>query len=223
MKYLILIFTFLTMTLTSFKSYSQKFEYEEKAITGIYEAEGKTKLEIFSSINKWIALNYNSAKNVVQLNDKESGTIIVKGINKALYKNVIKEMYPKKKYIQEYNTVKFNHTIEINIKDNKYRIIYHLTDIITPAPLAGYNLEQQYSIVFDMIDFTELKQGKIDAYNEYIDKIWKKALIGKKKRAKFKELTKPTFEELNKGVKESVKATMNSIAKTVKSTKKDDW
>ncbi|WP_430466511.1 DUF4468 domain-containing protein [Winogradskyella ouciana] len=223
MKNLIIIFTFLIIALTAFKSNSKELDYEEKTITGIYELEGKTKTEIFSAINKWIALNYNSAKNVVQLNDKESGTIIVKGINEAVYKNVMKEMYPKNKYMQEYNTVQFNHTIEINIKDNRYRIIYHLTDIITPTAVAGYNVEQQYSIVFDMIDFTGLKQEKIDAYNEYVDELWKKALVGKKKREKFKELTKPTFEELNKGVKESVIATMNSIVKTVKSTKKDDW
>ena len=223
MKNLILFLTFLTMTLTSSKIYGQEFEYAEKTITGIYQADGKSKSEIFSAINKWIALNYNSAKNVVQLNDKESGTIIVKGINKAVYKNVMKEMYPKNKFMQEYNTVEFNHTIEINVKDNRYRIIYHLTDIITPAPVAGYNLEQQYSIVFDMIDFTGLKQEKIDAYNQYVDELWKKAMVGKKKREKFKEMTKPTFEELNKGVKESVKATMNSVGTTVKSTKKDDW
>jgi len=211
------------MIIASSKCYSQEFEYEEKVITGIFEAEGKNKSEIFSSINKWIALNYNSAQNVVQLNDKESGTIIVKGINEAMYKNVMKEMYPKNKYMQEYNTVEFNHTMEINIKDNRYRIIYHLTDIITPAPVAGYNLEQQYSIVFDMIDFTGLKQEKIDSYNEYVDELWKKTMVGEKKRTKFKELTKPTFEELNKGVKESIIFTMNSVAKTVKSTKKDDW
>ena len=223
MKNSILIFTFLTMIISPLKSYSQEYEYEEKTITSVFEAEGKTKSEIFSSINKWIALNYNSAQNVVQLNDKESGNIIVKGINEAVYKNVMKEMYPKNKYIQEYSSNKFNHTIEINVKDNKYRIIYSLTDIITPAPVSGYSMEQQNAMIFGMIDFTGLKQDKVDSYNDYVEELWKKALIGKKKREKFKEMTSPTFEEMNKGVKESIKSTMASIAKTVKSAKKDDW
>ena len=222
MRNLILIFTLSTMAITPLKSFSQEYEYEEKIITGIFEVEGKSESEIFSAINKWIALNYNSAQNVVQLNDKESGTIIVKGINEAVYKNAIKEMYPNNKYMQEYNTVKFNHTIEINCKDNRYRIIYHLTDIL-PEPVANTYLEKQYDVVFDMIDFTGLKQEKIDAYNEYLDELWKKAMVGKKNRAKFLALTKPTFEELNKGVKESVKMTMNSVENTVISTKKDDW
>lgn len=34
--------------------------------------------------------------------------------------------------------------------------------------------------------------------------------------AKFKEMTKPTFEELKKRVKDSIQATMNSLGTTVK-------
>jgi hypothetical protein len=218
-----LIFGFILVLMTSLNCYSQEYSLEEKTITGVFDTEGKTKAEIFASINKWIALNYNSAQNVVQLNDKESGNIIVKGINEAVYKNVMKELYPKNKFMQEFSTTKFNHTVEINIKDNKYRIIYTLTDIITPEPVAGYNLESQYNLVFDMIDFTGIKQDKIDNYNNYIEELWKTAMIGKKKREEFKLMTKPTFEEMNTGVIESIKSTMISIEKSVKSTKKDEW
>jgi len=223
MKKTNLIFVFIIVLMTSLNHHSQEYKLKDKTIAGVFETEGKTKSEKFSSINKWIALNYNSAQNVVQLNDKESGNIIVKGINEAVYKNVMKELYPKNKYIQEFNTVKFNHTLEINVKDNKFRIIYTLTDIITPEPIAGYNLESQYNMMFDMIDFTGLKQEKIDNYNNYIEKLWKKSMIRKKKRTKFKEMTKPTFEEMNKGVIESIKSTMFSVEKSVSSTKKDDW
>ncbi len=217
------IFGFIFLLMTSLNCVAQEYTLEEKTIISVFDIEGKTKAEIFASINKWIALNYNSAQNVIQLNDKESGNIIVKGINEAIYKNVMKELYPKNKYMQEFSTVKFNHTVEINVKENKFRIIYTLTDIITPEPVAGYNLESQYNMVFDMIDFTGIKQDKIDNYNDYIEELWKKAMVGKKKREKFKAMTKPTFEEMNKGVIESIKLTMLSIEKTVKSTKKDDW
>ena len=223
MKKTNLIFGIILLLMTSLHCYSQEYTFKEKTVTRIFEAEGKTKAEIFASINKWIALNYNSAQNVVQLNDKESGNIIVKGINEALYKNVMKELYPKNKYMKEYNSVKFNHTLEINVKENKYRIIYTLTEIITPKPVAGYNLEYQYDMIFDMIDFTGLKQDKVDNYNNYIEELWRKALVGKKKRENFKKITRPTFEEMNKGVTESIKLTMLSIEKSVKTTKKDDW
>ena len=217
------IFGFILVLITSFNCYAQEYSSEEKSIIGVFDTEGKTKAEIFASINKWIALNYNSAQNVVQLNDKEFGNIIVKGIKEAVYKNVMKELYPKNKFMNEFSTIKFNHTLEINIKDNKYRIIYILTDIITPEPIAGYNLETQYNMVFDMIDFTGLKQEKIDNYNNYIEELWKTAMIGKKKRDEFKLMTKSTFEEMNKGVIESIKSTMISIEKSVKSTKNNEW
>jgi hypothetical protein len=222
MRDLKLIFAFFTLTMISLQCISQEYKLEEKTIIGVFNAEGKTKAEIFSSMNKWIALNYNSAQNVIQLNDKESGNIIVKGINEAQYKNVMKELYPKNKFMQEYNTVKFNHTIEANIKDNKYRIIYTLTNII-PEFVMGYNFENQYDMVFDMIDFTGLKQDKVNNYNNYVEELWKKALVGKKKRESFQNMTRPTFEEINKDIIKNIKLTMLSIEKMVISTKKDDW
>lgn len=82
LKWIIII-----LTLTSFFSYSQKYTFEKTAIVGVFDGEGKTKSDIFSSINKWISLNYNSAKSVVQLNDKEAGNIIVKGINEVKLRN----------------------------------------------------------------------------------------------------------------------------------------
>ena len=63
--------------------------------TFIQEVEGKTKQEIFSSLNKWVALNYNSAMNVIQLSDANGGSIIVKGINTLILPNrVYKAMFP---------------------------------------------------------------------------------------------------------------------------------
>jgi Domain of unknown function (DUF4468) with TBP-like fold len=200
-------------------SYAQEFTIESKTIIGVFIAEGKTKSQIFSSINKWISLNYNSAQDVVQLNDKEAGNIIVKGINEAVYKNVIKKLYPKNKYILEYNTVKFNHTLEINIKDERYRVIYTLTNMINEYD--GYDYFND--LIFKMIDFDGIEQVNIDNYNAYIENLWKKSLIGKKKRANLQSMTPSVFEEMNKGVIASIKLTMLSIDKTVNSTKKDDW
>ena len=61
--------------------YSQDYTYEDKTMTGVFEAKDKSQSELFSLINKWISINYNSSKDVIQLNDKESGTIIIKGVN----------------------------------------------------------------------------------------------------------------------------------------------
>ena len=216
MNKLNIVFGILITISTSLLSYGQEFEMEEKTVIGIFEMEDKSKSELFSSINKWISINYNSAKNVIQMNDKEAGTIIIKGINEVVYKNTMKTLFPKNKYIEEYTTTKFNHLIEINVKDNRYRVIYRIIDIASED--VGFN-----HMFFKCISFDGNNDKAISEYNEFIDGSLKKGLIGKKKREKFKFLTKPMFDELNKSLVNDFKLTMKSIEQSVKSKKKDDW
>lgn len=211
MRKIILLILFIT-TITN----AQEYKLEDKTITGIFEIKEKTKAEIFASINKWVSINYNSAKNVVQMNDLESGTIIIKGINETIYKNSIKELYPNNKFVQEYTKTKFNHLIEINIKDNKFRIIYKITDIASED--GGYN-----TLTFNCISFSEVNENAITEYNAKMDGLLKQGLIGKEKREKFKSLTKPMFEGLNNNLINDIKVTMQSIEKSISETTKDKW
>ncbi|MFC6858807.1 DUF4468 domain-containing protein [Zunongwangia atlantica] len=217
------LITIITLILTSITANAQEYTNQTKSITGIFQAEGKNKDEIFENINKWIALNYNSAQDVIQMNDKDGGNIIVKGINSITYKNNIKELYPNNKFIAETITNKFNHTIEVNIKENKYRIIYTLSDIIPPAEATQYSMEGQFDLIFDMIDFTGVKEDKIEVYNAYLDNLLKKGLMGKKKRQKMKDLSKPIFTDLTNSLEDNIKATMLSIKESVSTTSTSDW
>lgn len=222
MKNLKLILGILIFIMSSHQSFSQEFTLDNKTITGVFDAKDQTKSEIFSSINKWISLNYNSAQSVVQLNDKEAGNIIVKGVNEVVYKNVMKELNPDNKYMQEFNTIKFNHTIEINTKDNKYRIIYTLTDIVSENTQM-YNLDELNKRVFEMINLTGLKQEAVDNYNIFIEVLWGKAKIKEEKRKKMMGMTKPVFEELIKDVRANIKLTMADINNSLNSSKNEDW
>lgn len=208
----IILLVLLISTITN----AQEFKLEEKTVTGVFEVKEKTKAEIFASINKWISINYNSLKNVIQMNDLESGTIIIKGINEVSYKNSMKELYPKNKYVEEYTRTKFNHLIEINIKESKFRIIYKITDIATDD--VGYN-----SLIFNCISFDGNNNAAITEYNDKMEGLLKQGLIGKEKREKFKSLTKPMFEGLSNSVVSDIKATMQSIEKSITETSKDKW
>jgi hypothetical protein len=216
MKNLKLILGIIMMVMTSSISFGQDYELEEKTVIGIFEMEGKEKSELFSSINKWISINYNSAQNVIQMNDKEAGTIIIKGINEVVYKNTMKSIYPKNKYIPEYSTTKFNHLIEINIKDNRYRVVYKITDI-ADKDLGGNN------ILLKCINFKGENEQAILEYSKIFDENLKKGAIGKKKREQFMSSIKPMFEELNNNILIDIKSTIKSIEKSVESKKKDDW
>ena len=61
----------------------QNIEFDEES--GLYaqvevlEFENRTKDDLFDKTIEWVTLNYNSANDVVQLNDKEAGKIIAKG------------------------------------------------------------------------------------------------------------------------------------------------
>ena len=196
---------------------AQEFTNDTKSITGVFEVKEKTKSEIFSSINKWITLNYNSSKTVLQMNDLESGTIIIKGINEVTYKNSAKELYPKDKYVGENTTTKFNHLIEINIKDNKFRVIYKLIDMVGQD--VGFN-----GLLFNIVN---LNNGNIDSqvnqYNDEMDKILKVAYVGKEKRELLKEKNKLMFADMNANLINNLKNIMINLEKSIATSAKDDW
>jgi hypothetical protein len=216
LKNLNIIFTVLLITFTAYYSIGQEYELEEKTVTAVFEMPEKNKSELFSSINKWISINYNSSKNVIQMNDLESGTIIVKGINEVVYKNNMKTIYPNNKYISEYTTAKFNHLIEINIKENRYRIIYKIIDVTSADPGADF-------IIVKCINLNGSNESAIRDYNELLDESLKKALIGAKKREEFQSQSKPMFNEINTQLLNDIKQTMKSIEKSVKSKSKEEW
>jgi hypothetical protein len=200
---------------------AQEYKLEDKTVTSVFEVKEKTKAEIYASINKWISINYNSAKNVVQMNDLESGTIIIKGINEVNYNNLMIEILPK---VQEYSKTNFNHLIEINIKDNKFRIVYKITNIIIED--IGLN-----SLFLNCISFDGKNENAILAYNEKIEEVLKRGFfvnqgyyfVGKGKREQLKSLTKAFFEEVSNALVSDIKSTIKSIEKSITETQKDNW
>lgn len=88
-------------------------------------AEGLSKDKIHSLVNEWIALNYRSANDVIQMNDKEAGTIIAKGT----YPNILWGPVIG-------GTMNVVHTLTIKIKDGRIKItIENLKEQIQNRPL----------------------------------------------------------------------------------------
>lgn len=194
---------------------AQEYKLEEKTITGTFDIKDKSKSEIFTSINKWISINYNSAKNVVQMNDLESGTIIIKGLNEVKYKNPIKIIYPN--LAAEFTTIKFNHLIEVNVKDNKFRIIYKLIEI----HMIDATVMNDSKMVCVNLDGS--RKSEVEEYMVLMEENFKKAYKNKEKREKLLEAYKSSFEEINTNLVNDMKATMQSIEKSITETTKDKW
>lgn len=207
--------SFLLMLFIATITNAQEYKLEAKTITGTFEIKDKSKAEIFTSINKWISINYNSAKNVVQMNDLESGTIIIKGLNEVKYKNPIKIIYPN--LAAEFTTLKFNHIIEVNVKDNKFRIIYKLIEIYMVDTTVMNDSKMVY------VDFDGSRKSEVEEYMVMMEENFKKAYKNKEKREKVLEAYKSSFEEINTKLVNDLKATMQSVEKAVNESAKDKW
>lgn len=207
--------SFLLMLFIATITNAQEYKLEAKTITGTFDIKDKSKAEIFASINKWISINYNSAKNVVQMNDLESGTIIIKGLNEVRYKNPIKIIYPN--LAAEFTTLKFNHLIEVNVKDNKFRIIYRLIEIY----MVDATVMNDSKMV--CVDFDGSRKSEVEEYMVVMEENFKKAYKNKEKRDKLLDAYKSSFEEINSKLVNDLKATMQSIEKSVNETTKDRW
>lgn len=207
--------SFLLMLFITAITNAQEYKLEAKTITGTFDIKDKSKAEIFASINKWISINYNSAKNVVQMNDLESGTIIIKGLNEVKYKNPIKIIYPN--LAAEFTTLKFNHIIEVNVKDNKFRIIYKLIEIYMVDTTVMNDSKMIY------VDFDGSRKSEVEEYMVMMEENFKKAYKNKEKREKVLEAYKSSFEEINTKLVNDLKATMQSVEKAVNESAKDKW
>ncbi|MBC8397472.1 MAG: DUF4468 domain-containing protein [Flavobacteriales bacterium] len=97
--------------------FAQEFPINEKtgkvSYEGIIKVEGASTTDLYIKANEWFALAFNSANNVIQMQDKDAGKIIGKGLFQ-----VAKSGYP--------NGV-FDFTIKFTAKEGRY--MYVITDI----------------------------------------------------------------------------------------------
>lgn len=99
--------------------------------------------EIFNRALNYFTYNYVSGKSVIQMQDKESGTIVGKG----LYNNVHVGISLIATYVDTW------HILRVDVKEGKARIILTLTEyekkIVggnTPPSYATMKVEQEYPI-----------------------------------------------------------------------------
>lgn len=195
-------------------SFSQNFIIDNHSVTGVFEAKGKTKSELFSALNRWITLHYKSANSVIQLNDPESGTIIVKGVNSVVYTNADKILYPNNKNISSTSESFFNHTLEINIKDDRFRIIFTVIDVVQES------YPELKSAYFNSLNFINLNDSAIGVYNKSVEYYLKKGMVGKEKRGKYLAASKPMFADICSTLVSNIKIFISS---TQTINQEDKW
>jgi len=105
----------------------QNFKWDEK------DSIAKTKDQIYSAAKMFIAKKWNSAQNVIQNDDKEAGSILVKGISVQEVPHQL-NMF----------TYTYHYTVTFQMKDNKYRIIIDnvYCESAKPVGQAKYTIQK---------------------------------------------------------------------------------
>jgi len=117
----LLVTTFLlTSLLVKAQNKVEKTQDDLPLYQGIIEVEGLDKNKLYGQLREWVAVNYKSAKDVIQMDDPRLGKIVLKG----LYTYNLETMgttFPNKVY----------HMITLEAKDGRFRYTIEITDVTT--------------------------------------------------------------------------------------------
>jgi hypothetical protein len=80
---------------------SKLYTYQE-----VVEVEGVSKDDLYTRARTWFVKEYKSANAVLQMDDKEAGTLMGKGFFKVMFQGALRDVY---------------HTVQIDVKDDRYR------------------------------------------------------------------------------------------------------
>ena len=119
-----------------FINYSFSQDLDTNSISKVFQVEGKNASELFSSINLAVANIFNSANDVVQLNDPETKKMVIKAQCDIIIPNATKPLMPKNPYLKKTESYRIDYTFNIASRDGRYRveIVYNEPQVyVTPS------------------------------------------------------------------------------------------
>ncbi|MDA0195911.1 MAG: DUF4468 domain-containing protein [Bacteroidetes bacterium] len=85
---------------------------ENFILSKVIQADNTSKDELFTKINLWFGKTYNSAKDVIQMSDREGGVIVGKGLFSYSFGKTIYGCYDGN----------IDYAITVQVKDNRFRV-----------------------------------------------------------------------------------------------------
>ncbi len=170
--------------------HAQNSLIEEKSVSKTFELNDLSSSLILSRAESWFGNENNGEKNVIETLSAENKELVVKGETKVLYKNIGKELYPKRNGMAEVLDAYFGHLIEIKIDEASYTVKYTVKDMKKEM----YGRED---VFFECVNFKEINEEELKNYNDNMNKLLKANLVFKKRREIFTENSKLQFEEVS--------------------------
>ena len=123
---------------------------------------------------------YNSANDVIQLNDAESKKLVIKALGKILVPNSSKWLYPKKEHLRAESLWDINYSQNIEARDGRYRMeIYYGKVEPKFSQIAGTTNKCPYYTIIKPTD-DDKNEAIISQKKQFDDFTW--TYIGKKKK-----------------------------------------
>ncbi len=187
MKPLVLVFLLLCSVVTFAQEYTE-----------VVQIENKNADELYVKAKEWFVLSFNSANDVIQLDDKENKKLIGKGIKKIEhYVNGIS--VPLSMYF----------TLITEFKDGRYKCELKPT---------SYKANGGEEYTYELLKQVTTKDGLLEYYKR---KGIKPFVLGKKQIAKNLESNNLLFEKVNKAI-QSIPADFKKYISSSE-TSDDNW
>jgi len=205
---------FLLALLIPLVSFAQELNYDNGIYSKVFQTE-KSNEEVYQRARQWIAINFKSANDVLQLDTKEK--LIVKGsmrfsiyTGNYVFENIGQLM------------------LTISIRDGRYKVDYEITQTQSvDYPENTGTFTNLAFVAYANLSESEILERKIKSFQEEARKEgWKENKINKtvediKKtnpdKYKFSLITKNEFDS-------KVESTFYSLSSYINSTEKnDDW
>ena len=170
----------LMFLLFSFFIQAQESQIEEKSISKRYESVNLEPALILSRAEQWFSSEENSEQFEIISLDQTKGEMLVEGSTKVLYKNMGKELYPKRSGMAEVLEASFGNKIKVQTENGGYSIMYEVIDMKQEM----YKMEDLF---YNCVDFESIDEENLKEYNKAMNKLLKANLVFKKRRDIFAE------------------------------------
>lgn len=188
-------------------------------ISQVFNLEGVSAAELHNKINFAIANIFNSANDVIQLNDSQNKKFIVKAVASIPVKNAYKSMYPKVSTIPSiYN---YDHPITLNIasRDGRYKITlnYGIATFLTNGTIQESTQEPLMEFADEYV--TSLVEA---AKLEFEQPAYK--IVGKKKKqAMLDAIPKSAYAYRDALIEYGISLLKKINGEVNSASKEDDW
>jgi hypothetical protein len=170
--------------------FAQQSVIDDKSVSKTFECQGRSKSEILTKVENWLNQRQDAEQNVIEVFDTEKGLMAFRGESKVLYKNIGKELYPKRSGMAEILEANFGYAIEVAVDRDNYVITYTVVDM-------KQEMYKKQDLFFNCVNFNQLDEESLGEYNRAMDKLLKANLVFKKRREIFAENSSAQFEEVS--------------------------